>query len=115
MSPRWIVAIILFLIAVLYINFAPYLGTVQAEHIWLCDEGIEFGLADDECAFYERPLRHLPTAVFEKPTGWFESWYEWGERLVDWFGVPGDEPTDWFDLLQRYFFSSYRTLNRSSG
>lgn len=96
---------ILLVIAAIFINFAPYLTAVQAEHIYDCDTEFGLGIEHDQCTFVDRPLRHLPESMFQKPAAWFEDWYEVGAELVDWFGMPGDLPAeyDYFARWQRWY------------
>jgi hypothetical protein len=101
-SARAIVFTILLLIAAIYINFAPYLAAVQAEQIYYCDTEFAFGTEHDQCAFIERPLRHLPESMFQKPADVFEGWYEVGAELIDWFGMPGNPPGDYFAAWQKW-------------
>ena len=100
LSARAIVFTLLLLIAALFINFAPFLRAVQAEHIWTCDTEFEFGTEQDQCTFVEAPLRHLPVSMFQKPTETFEPWYELGNDMIEWFGMPSELPGDFFGAWQ---------------
>ncbi|MHA1569685.1 MAG: hypothetical protein ACTSXZ_09445 [Alphaproteobacteria bacterium] len=90
------------LIAAIYINFAPFFEAVQAEHIWACDTEFGLGIEEDQCLGYERPLRHLPESMFQKPADLFKPWYEIGEDMIDLFGHPNGMPDDFFAAWQRW-------------